>query len=508
MVESKATFGARAAFGRRCVWLGLLSVGGVAAPACSGSRIDAPSASGGTGGKVTGVDNGGTRQTGQGNASGKAGTEHDAGAGGEVVTSGGGTSGGVATGGVTAGGVSGAGTTGGVPMGGVSGGGVNGGTGGFGGSAGGFAGNNPNTCPPNSVRHADDMLCHCQPATLTQCADGCGDLTLDPDHCGNCDTKCGPTVTCTASQCGVAPTTLVPAVTGCGALQLALGGGKLYWTDRLHGSLSSVAITGGAPQPLLQNQAAPTQIIVSGSSLYWLASGKKSIMTATTAGASPTIVMQSADDIGGFTLSIDGQTLYFSAGTKVNKTTSAPGGAVTEVGHEDAGIPRGLALTGNLIAFPTDLNADVDVMTLVDGTPAVCATPDSTTAVNLNCARAARSQGLLLLDSIFIVNGRVHWANGLSLLSAPVVNPQDFSETSATAQSPMASTITAFTIEAQNSYLADDAGFVYQATVIPNGPTLAIARGQGAPTSIVADATHVYWATQDCAIRSTPVLSL
>jgi hypothetical protein len=360
-------------------------------------------------------------------------------------------------------------------------------------------------CPSRSVKHPDG-LCYCLPATLSACANGCGDFQVDPDHCGDCNTKCGASQACSAGKCSVAPTTLVPAAAGCGAMHLAVAGGTLYWTDKMHGTLSSVSTkAGGAPMMLVQNQMAPTLLSVHGTSLYWLATGSKSVMTATTAGATPMAVATSpTDDIGGFTLSEDGASLYFSAGTKVSKTTAAPAGTPSEVGHEDSGIPKALAVAGNLIAYPADMNGDVDVMTVVPGTPSVCASPDSTVAVNMSCARLARSQGGINLENIFIVGDGVYWANDLQISTSSATMSKGVNDTVAMSPSNTATKITAFTISNSVVYFTDDSGSVYKAPLMLGGAITTLARAQMSPSSIVADDANVYWATSDCAIMSLP----
>jgi hypothetical protein len=360
-------------------------------------------------------------------------------------------------------------------------------------------------CGSNTVKHPDG-LCYCQPASLSACTDGCADFQTDANHCGGCDTKCEATQACRAGKCTASPTALVPAAPGCGAIHLALGGSTLYWTDEMHGTVQSIAASGGTAMPLVTGQLAPTQIAVNGTALYWLASGSKAIMTAPLAGGTATQVAKSdTADIGGFTFSEDGKTLYFSAGTVVSKTSATPGGAVTEVGHEDSGIPHALAVAGNLIAYPADLNGDVDIMTMVEGTPAVCASEDSMTATNLNCARVARSQGGLFLDSMYLIGGKAYWLNGPQVVTTAAINPDGANETVATATNPNALAGSSMTIAGTQVYFADDTGYIYSAPLMVSAEVATLARGQMNPTSMVADDAKLYWANTDCSIMSVPL---
>src|SRR5260221_13163270 len=99
-------------------------------------------------------------------------------------------------------------------------------------------------CPQGAYAH-EDGLCYCQADKPNVCGDVCVDSMTDPDHCGDCATKDGPMQGCNAGHCSAAPTTLIPAAAGCGALHLAWAGGTLYWTDRDHGTVKGLSTTGG-----------------------------------------------------------------------------------------------------------------------------------------------------------------------------------------------------------------------------------------------------------------------
>ncbi len=353
-------------------------------------------------------------------------------------------------------------------------------------------------CSPNSLKHADG-LCYCQPDTLTSCPDGCYDPQTDPDHCGDCSTKCAPAATCNAGKCSAVPTVFVPAAAGCGSIHLALDSGTLYWSDQMHGTVQSIATAAGSTaKSVATAQTSPTLLSVNGSSVYWLAG--KSVMRATSGGA-PLAVATATDAINGFTVSSDGNTLYFASDTIVNKTSSAGGGMVTEIGHEDTGIPHALSVSGNLIGYPADLNGDIDIMTMVDGTPAFCS---SDTTTNKNCLRIARSQGSLYVDNIYLLNGSAYWGNQAAI-STDSTTDMTGEDSTVASGSPDASMLGAFSISNSAVYFADDTGGVYQAPLMVNATSTGVARAQMGVTSIVADTANVYFATGDCAINSAPL---
>jgi hypothetical protein len=212
------------------------------------------------------------------------------------------------------------------------------------------------------------------------------------------------------------------------------------------------------------------------------------------------MITDTTNGLGGYTVSADGMTLYYADGVTIYSMPVA-GGAATEVGHEDTGIPKALAVEGDLIAFPADVNGDVDVMTIVDGTPAVCASDDSTTAVNMNCARIARSQGALNLESIFLVDGMAYWGNQSSFQTSSAAMPTGLNDVVANG-SPDSSKLTSFTVFGTTGYFADDEGNVFSAPLMVMATPKKLARAQMGITSFAADATTVYWANEDCSIQS------
>ena len=406
---------------------------------------------------------GGTRIMG-----GSAGSTATSGSGGASGSTAGGDTGGATTGGATTGGAAGA-----------------------------------SSCGANAVRHASDGMCYCQPSTLSKCDDGCGDFPTDPNHCGNCTTKCEAAQACNAGKCGASPKALAPAAAGCGSMLLTVADGIIYWTDKMHGTVSSVAVAGGAPKQLVTGQVGAGLIAVNGTALYWIANGTivKQIMTSTLTGGTPTPVLVTAPvaDIKGFTFSEDGKTLYFSTGKTVNKTTAVAGGAITEVGHEEKGIPNALAVAGDLIAYPAEVTGDIDVMTIT-AAPASCATD-----ANTNCERLARSQGNLYDNAVYLIAGNAYWLNQNQVTGNPVVNPTGVNDIIAIGTNPNAVNGTALTILGKNVYFTDDGGWVYQAPLKINAEVTTLARGQMKPTSIAADDANLYWANGDCSIMSLPL---
>ena len=369
-------------------------------------------------------------------------------------------------------------------------------------------------CVSSSSQHADG-LCYCQPSSLTYCSDACADVKVDPDHCGSCTTKCTDTQGCIAQKCSDTPTALVPAAAGCGSLKLLLAGSTLYWTNAMKGTVNSIPVAGGAAKEIATGEMNPTTLAISGSNLYWFAKGAKSIRKkpADGTGTASDVVASSAVTtactgftgtkecgIGGFTVTATGD-LYYSVGSKIFEIPAAGGAAVT-VGHEDSGIPTALAVENDLLGFPADVNGDVDVVKVVANTDAYCKTEVNTD--NTNCIRVARSQGSLILDSVFMANKVVYWVDGSSVKSNSATSNDPTMMGSNVTIAGSDSSLSAFTVSGESTYFADksEGGFVYMAPLTANATPTLIARKQKGVTSIAGDASAVYWAPSDCSIMS------
>jgi hypothetical protein len=300
---------------------------------------------------------------------------------------------------------------------------------------------------------------------------------------------------------------VVPAAAGCGSMMIAVSAGKLYYTDKMHGTVSSVAVAGGAPTSVATAQMAPTLLSVTADKVFWLATGAKQIYSAPLAGGAATGVLKApeTEEIGGFALTPDGMSVVYSAKTFIKKVPAAGGADAVEVGHEDSGIPKALAVTDKFVGYPADINGDVDVMQLM-ATPSVCASEDAMGGVvNKDCKRLARSQGSLNFNSIFIIGDNAYWANQTSIYTSSASMPSGFNDSVVQANSPTANGITAFTIVNNVVYLSDDSGVIYSAPLMKDSMPTQLVRGQKAPTSIAADDANLYWADGDCSIKSLPL---
>lgn len=369
-----------------------------------------------------------------------------------------------------------------------------------------------------------DGVCQCQGSVPNICGDSCTDIKLDNDNCGACGMKCTGSSTCNGGTCGPAATNVLPKVTGCGELSIALSADKIYYADKMHGTISSIAKTGGAATALTgaTTEKAPTAIVVSGTNVLWINNvpGAGQMVASTirksAAGAAPVDLVTATANGGGIrglVVSADGNTVYYSTGVYV-KSIPMAGGTSTDVAMEEhEGIPGALAMDGDKIVYPTDLNGDVDVIKVVPGTVAKCGKEDPANPgsyLMVNCVRIARSQGSLKKEVILAFGGWAYWIDGGAIkggelapagtaandqIGTTMLNP-----IAGMAVNPAKSNI--YFTEYDTNAATGMSGLVQKTGKAKESAQSAIARNQVAPGSIAVDATKVFWAAE-CEINAT-----
>ena len=352
-------------------------------------------------------------------------------------------------------------------------------------------------------------------------ADGaCVNKKSDPDHCGDCATKCDAGATCVDSMCTKKPVELTKG-TGCGAMRLAISGTNVYWTEATSGKVQSMPLAGGAPVEIATGQTAASEIVADATGVYWLAGGnvmKKALpfvagvpdtlknYTTLAATATPPAVAD-AKIIG---LAVRAGKLYYSFGHDVHqistdKAVTADIIVGTAVNYDAPpkieGVPHGVAVNDTMIAW-----TDVGDRNGVEGDDILVesATPLTDKAGYVELAQSVGGlKSEIAVDAMYAywVDGARFVRNKLSAV-APVPDP-------AIMESPKASEIGSFAITATNVYASNTNGLILRHSLIPPADGMepveaaAIARDQMTPTAVVTDGTKVYWATADCAIRST-----
>jgi hypothetical protein len=349
---------------------------------------------------------------------------------------------------------------------------------------------------------------------------GCVDSKSDPANCGVCGTACEANAGCISGVCGKSPIALVGAATGCTSIHLVYEAGKIYWTDEGHGTVNSVATTCGAPTTLAMGEMTPTSLVVKNGALFWLAGN--TIRALASGGAAATTLVTMAppspdgglgamnEGIHGLTVSSDGMTVYFSAGTDVYKVPKA-GGVPVDVGYSEGprhGIPMAVAVDSNFVYYTTNISGNVEMMprtTMCD--PAAAAPPDP-----LCPLRLARSQGGLLFDTIYVRGDNVYWANDSEVRVKSIADALDAGLGAVSLDFAFDvgfNQITGFALGTANAYFGEGTmtdGLIEKAPNPPYMPgatptAIMLARNQPLPTSLAVDGSNVYWTTSNCDIQ-------
>jgi hypothetical protein len=367
------------------------------------------------------------------------------------------------------------------------------------------------TCVPGAYQR--NGVCTCQQGAPCVCPGvGCIDPMADDDNCGACGFKCGATSTCQSGVCGPPVVNVVPARAGCDRLDLAYSGGTLYWTDKGHGLVQSIRVATNEMATLVSSEAQASHLAIAAGSLFWLDQGSNTIRAMPITSMTPTTVYADPNPlpgIAGFTPTPDGTAVYFSDGTDVLRVSRGGGAPLLIAREVHGGLPGALALSGTQIGFPTALNGDVDVVTIVPGQVASCGGLDADgNLIQLNCTRLARSQGELFTDAILAPPGLFVWADGSNIKMEAAtpgqLSPMVFDTVTMTDQE-----IGGLALTAKAIYFGDDdpthpgQGVIYKAAIGKDQPALRLGRGQVQPRSFVVGDTKVYWSTPSCSIEST-----
>jgi hypothetical protein len=420
-----------------------------------------------------------------------------------------------------------------------AGGGSSGGSSGTGGLADAAEETGAGACPQGAF-HYDGGPCQCQMSIPDVCpgmVNGvakqvCVDVKTDPINCGQCGMACDPSVGCKASKCGTKATQFASAGAGCGSLKIVYSGGKLYWADKGHGTINSLAMAGGTPTQIAMGEMAPLDLVVNMGSVYWINSGSRAVRKFRVGDtAASTVAGGNTSDAGTGTihaiaLSADGGTLYYSRDTciyRIATTGATPTKACVPI--DDAGtacptvagstcvgssewgsngIPSALAVDAKNAYYTTDQSGNVEIMSLATGLE----------------FKVAQSQGSLLLDTIHVDAGHLYWANdnGVYVNTSFVVGADAGIGGTLVGQTPGAvNAVTAFAIGSTSVYYGEDgyvekspptsqtAGTVATDILARNVPVLATddaGTHQPMPNSIALDGTNVYWTTGDCKIMT------
>jgi hypothetical protein len=364
-------------------------------------------------------------------------------------------------------------------------------------------------------------MCACSAEIPDACGAGdaaaCVNKKSDPDHCGDCDTKCDAGATCVDSKCTPKPVELLAKGAGCGAMRLAIQGANLYWVEPMTGKVRSMPLGGGAAVDVATAQASPSQIAADATGVYWIVDGAAGVGTSKVmkkalplAAGEPDVLATSttADKILG--IAVHGGKLYYTLVNDVHQISTDKAvskdiivGTATNFDPpaKIEGIPHGVGANDMMVAW-----TDVGDRNGVEGDDVLEETDMPLTDMT-GYVELAQSVGGLKYD-IAVDATYAYWLDGPRFVHNKLTAVAPVPD-AAIMESPKAAEFTTFAINATNVYAGNADGLILRHSLIPPmegmDPVEAapIARDQMAPNSVVVDATKVYWATSDCAIRAT-----
>jgi Stigma-specific protein, Stig1/WD40-like Beta Propeller Repeat len=410
---------------------------------------------------------------------------------------------------------------------------------------------------------ATSSLCGAHPEVCgVTCGVVCVDLATDSENCGGCGVSCKTRAACNAGVCGVEPTQLVAPAPGCSSLRLVHENGAITWTDLGHGTVNRVSSTGGPAttlatgivpaiihltddQPLLVNdRPVPAAFVVRDGVVYWIGApdrvtvdaqgfahggGGTTILSVSAGGAPKTLLPEAlAPDaspissvamgnrpaietagqkppISAITLSPDGKTLYFGAGSRLYSMPSAGATTAADVAlvgftiGPEHGFATALATDGKRLFFPSSDNRGINMFDLTKP----C---DPSMSVQYSCPSFVYgSFPIPLLDTITVHDGGLTWAKennvwraDLSTADPSMDGHQIFSDTIKNFG------VTGFAVGAKVAYFGENTlverGGPVSVDVGGPPPARVLARAQPWPTSFALDGTRVYWTTTNCDI--------
>ena len=193
-------------------------------------------------------------------------------------------------------------------------------------------------CPPYAP-----LFCEAVPKCVTP--------MKDPDHCGDCATKCNATSACAAGKCTPDLATF-GEVAGCGSLKLLSTADKLYVLSTMTGELTSFALpAGGAAVPIATGLTGGTAFAVDAMNAY-VATGM-TVTQVKLAGGAKTVLVTEATPI--FDVAVDAGKIYYAVGKDIKQAdAAAPSAGVSVAVSADEGMAQGVAVSGGMVLYASN----------------------------------------------------------------------------------------------------------------------------------------------------------
>jgi hypothetical protein len=307
---------------------------------------------------------------------------------------------------------------------------------------------------------------------------------------------------------GKTPTELVNVV-GCGNLRLVLVGSTIYYTNKTAGTVSSVAVAGGAPKVIAMGQSKPNPIVADATNVYWGNDGDAIVYKQALSGgaAAPILPAPAAADPKNVAnaLLVSGPTLYVGRGVDTYKVPVA-GGTPTQLSHSpdlDMGYPGAFALdAGEVHLYQTEMQHNAISRETTDGKQDGLL--ETGTAQMLAPDRLAVSRAGLVTDAIAVSGQHVLWANLANIEAQDKDMPEAAGGTySVIATSDGFNALSGFVLSGNTIYFGETTANNVQSVPLnfnpdPNTgpqPSTVIATGLTNPAEFAADDANIYFTT-------------
>lgn len=365
-------------------------------------------------------------------------------------------------------------------------------------------------------------VCDCsvdKPDTCGEAAAAvCTQKMTDPQNCGTCGMACAEGAACVAGACGTAPTELLAPVAGCGVMQLAIQGANIYWTESMSGKVRMMPLAGGAATDIATGQVAPGSIVADATGVYWVqtgdgTAGSSKVMKLPIPATGTPVVLKAATTTDVIhDVAVGAGKLYYSLvhdvhqiSTDASVTTDIIVGTAVDYDVPVVkGGPHGVAVNATAVAWTClEERAGIEADDLLEetGDPLTTKTGYHELAQSVGSLRdqiEVDATYAYWVDAANFVRNRLDAA--MPIPDAPIVEATSY--------------IKGFAINATDIYMALQEGHIVKHSIGPGAGAMAssatpIAIDQTQsdddhePGAVVLDATKVYWATSDCAIRST-----
>ncbi len=323
-------------------------------------------------------------------------------------------------------------------------------------------------CPPYAP-----LFCEAVPKCVTP--------MKDPDHCGDCATKCNAMSACAAGKCTPDLATFGEAA-GCGSLKLLSTADKLYALSTMTGTLSSFALpAGGAAVPIATGLTGGTAFAIDATNAY-VATGM-TVTQVKLAGGAKTVLVTEATPI--FDVAVDAGKIYYAVGKDIKQAdAAAPSAGVSVAVSADEGMAQGVAVSGGMVLYASNDAFNLEADPIVGDMHVKIGASQSNLIFGHRSVQADAT-------SVYWVQQGVQRAlfGGADHAGKTVAVPLNSAQ------------VIAYAVDsaAKNVYIATDDGSLEKSTWVDGMDTVEatwMARALPTVSSVVLDATSVYVASE------------